>query len=46
VDQPVLNLVLSRDKSNVGQQVANVTELLDQVTAALSKVVKDENTND
>lgn len=46
VDQPILNLVLSHDKSNVGQQVANVTELLDQVTAALSKVVKDEDTND
>lgn len=46
VDQPVANLVMSNDGSKVGQQVANVTALLDQVTAALSKVVKDEDAND
>lgn len=46
VDQPLLNLVMSRDDSTVGKQVADVTELLAGVTEELSKVVKDEDTND
>ncbi|MFC6200764.1 type I-E CRISPR-associated protein Cas7/Cse4/CasC [Lactiplantibacillus nangangensis] len=46
VDQPILNLVLSKDDSKVGERVANVTELLEKVTAALTKAVQDENIND
>jgi len=46
VDQPVLNLVVSKTESQVGDRVANLSELLDKVTEALSKAVQDENTND
>lgn len=46
VDQPSLNLVLGQDETNVGERVANVTELLEKVTVALTKAVQDENIND
>lgn len=46
VDQPLLNLVMSKTESTVGDQVANLSELLEKVTTALSKAVQDENSND
>jgi len=45
VDQPISNFVLSQVDSQVGDQVTNMSELLEKVTAALSKVVQDENIN-
>ncbi|MFC6164806.1 type I-E CRISPR-associated protein Cas7/Cse4/CasC [Lactiplantibacillus dongliensis] len=45
VNPPISNLVLSKTDSQVGDQVINLSELLEQVTAALSKVVQDENIN-
>lgn len=46
VDQPVVNLVLGKTDSQIGDNVANLTELLEQVTTALSKAVQDENSDD
>jgi len=46
VDQPITTLVLGKADSQVGDSVANLSELLEKVTAALSEVVQDENTND
>ncbi|AVK64115.1 type I-E CRISPR-associated protein Cas7/Cse4/CasC [Lactobacillus sp. CBA3606] len=44
--QPLENLILSKNESQVGKQVTNLDELLAQVTEALSKAVQDENIND
>lgn len=46
VDQPMINLVLGKADSTIGDNVANLSELLTKVTAALAKAVQDENTND
>lgn len=46
VDQPLLTVVLSKNDAQVGDQMANLTELLEKVSATLSEVVQDENTND
>lgn len=45
VEQPVLNVVLGKSKTKIGTPVANMTDLLDQVTTALNKVVQDEDNN-
>lgn len=45
VDRPVSNFVLSQADSQVGDQVTNLSELLEEVTTVLSKAVQDENTN-
>lgn len=46
VDAPKLSVVLSKFDTNDGEKVANVTELLQNVTDGLKKAVRDENTND
>ena len=46
VDQPVENFVLGKADSKIGENVANLPELLQKVTEKLSEVVQDENTND
>ncbi|VDG20945.1 CRISPR-associated protein [Lactobacillus koreensis] [Lactiplantibacillus mudanjiangensis] len=46
VDQPLLNVIVSKTDAQVGDQMANLTELLEKVSVTLSEVVQDENTND
>ncbi|MDN6597338.1 MAG: type I-E CRISPR-associated protein Cas7/Cse4/CasC, partial [Lentilactobacillus parabuchneri] len=48
VDEPVSTTVLSDSKydSKLDGQVDNISELIKQVTEALTKVVQDENPND
>ncbi|NLR10597.1 MULTISPECIES: type I-E CRISPR-associated protein Cas7/Cse4/CasC [Lactobacillaceae] len=46
VEKPLLNVVLGKADSQVGEQAANLSELLEKVTAALSEAVQDENTDD
>lgn len=46
VDQPVLNVVLSKYDTQVGKMASNLSDLLEQVKIELTKVVQDENTND
>lgn len=46
VEHPVINLVLGHPISQVGQPVANVAELLNQVTETLTKAVQHADTND
>ncbi|TGD17583.1 type I-E CRISPR-associated protein Cas7/Cse4/CasC [Levilactobacillus suantsaiihabitans] len=46
VDEPVANFVLGKADSQIGTTVAKLSDLLDQVTAKLSEVMQDEDTND
>ncbi|WP_162259315.1 type I-E CRISPR-associated protein Cas7/Cse4/CasC [Levilactobacillus paucivorans] len=46
VEEPLANFILGKPDSQIGDSVANLSELLDKVTETLSKVVPDENTND
>lgn len=46
VAQPVANFVLGKTDTTVGDSVANLPELLEKVTVALSKAVQDENSDD
>lgn len=46
VDEPVANFVLGKADSQVGTNVAKLSDLLEQVTTKLSEVIQDENTND
>ncbi|WP_407887803.1 type I-E CRISPR-associated protein Cas7/Cse4/CasC [Levilactobacillus sp. N40-8-2] len=46
VDQPIITLVLGKADSTIGDNVANLSELLEKVTEELAKVVQDENTDD
>ncbi|MFC6261438.1 type I-E CRISPR-associated protein Cas7/Cse4/CasC [Levilactobacillus fujinensis] len=46
VDEPVANFVLGKSDSEIGVNVAKLSDLLARVTAELSEVVQDENTND
>ena len=46
VDQPLLTVALSKYGTQAGQTATNLSELLEQVTTTLTKVVQDENTND
>lgn len=45
VDQPILNVVLSKYATAVGEKSQNLSDLLDSVTDALTKAVQDENNN-
>ncbi|WEV51050.1 type I-E CRISPR-associated protein Cas7/Cse4/CasC [Lactobacillus sp. ESL0731] len=46
LEEPLLNVVLSRDGSGQLEKVTKLSELLDQISAALTKVMQDEDTND
>ena len=46
VDQPLLTVALSKYDTEVDKTAANLSDLLEQVTTELTKVVEDENTND
>lgn len=46
VEKPLLNVVLGKADSQVGEQAANLAELLEKVTTALSEAVQNENTDD
>ncbi|WP_318767455.1 type I-E CRISPR-associated protein Cas7/Cse4/CasC [Lactiplantibacillus carotarum] len=46
VDQPLLNVVLSKYSSKLGEESRNLPTLLSDVTEALTKAVQDENIND
>lgn len=46
VDTPALSVVLSKFETQSGVQVANLSDLLQQVTAELKKAVQHEDTND
>ncbi|WEV36923.1 type I-E CRISPR-associated protein Cas7/Cse4/CasC [Lactobacillus sp. ESL0677] len=46
LEDPLLNVVLSRDGSGQLEKVTKLSDLLDRVSAALTKVMQDEDTND
>ena len=46
VDQPLLTVALSKYDTEIGKTATNLSDLLEQVTTELTKVVEDENTND
>lgn len=46
IDQPLLTVVLSKYDTEIGKTATNLSDLLEQITTELTKVVKDENTND
>ncbi|MFC6180752.1 type I-E CRISPR-associated protein Cas7/Cse4/CasC [Lactiplantibacillus daowaiensis] len=46
VERPLQNWVLSKQASKVGDNVANLSELLNKITTVLSEVTQNENIND
>ncbi|WEV38621.1 type I-E CRISPR-associated protein Cas7/Cse4/CasC [Lactobacillus sp. ESL0680] len=46
LEKPLLNVVFSREEGGKFAKVADFSELLDQVSAALTKAMQDEDTND
>jgi len=46
VSQPIINLILGKANSQIGDSVMNLPELLEKVNGALSKAVYDENFSD
>lgn len=46
LEKPLLNVVFSREEGGQFAKVADFSELLDQVSAALTKAMQDEDTND